>query len=79
MNNKKATQKANEILDIMLYAEENNLNIHDRGDVIKILKALYIPFIDDELDEWMSVIQDAETYMDKTDRGHKSIKDKQVN
>jgi hypothetical protein len=78
-NYKKASQKTDLILDILMYATKNNLNITERGDVIKILDALHISYIDDDLNEWMTNLKDADTYMDKADKDRERIKTKQVN
>jgi len=78
-NDKKVSQRTEQILDILLYAVKNNLNITEKGDVKKILDALHISYVENDLEEWMSNIQDAATFMDKTDRDRERIKKKLAN
>ena len=78
-NDKKASLRANLILDILVYAEKNNLDVHEREDVKKILTALHIPYFEDDFDEWISDIQDADTFMDIADKEREQKRKKLVN
>lgn len=64
-NYKKASEKTEILLDILLYATKNKLNITDRGDVKKILNSLGVTYIKDDINEWMSDIQDADIFLEK--------------
>ena len=80
MNNyKNPSLRANLILDILVYAEKNNLDVTDREDVKKILTALHVPYIEDDLDQWISDIQDADTFMDIADKERERKREKLIN
>ncbi len=63
-NYKKAAQKTELMLDILIYASKNNLDVHKRGDVKKILTTLGIHYQDQEFDELISLLQDTDTFTD---------------
>lgn len=73
MNNNKASQKTDLILDILLFATKNNLNITDSGDVKKILDALHITYTEDDFNEWMNDIQDFEERMESLHQIHQDV------
>ena len=78
-NYKKAAQKTDIILNVLTYASENKLNVSDRGDVKKILDALGIHYLVSEFDEFMNLLQDADTFTDILEKKRNRLEKKLSN
>lgn len=70
-SNNPVTEKSRLVIQAMIYANENNLDVNDLKDVKKILKALNVQNEDPQ--EFMNLLQHAEDFMDMSvpDNGHK--------
>lgn len=55
------TEKSELVIDALQYAHTNNLDINNKDDVKKILEALNA---DEDIEEFMSLLQNADVFMD---------------
>lgn len=68
MNQKdKAIKKTELIIRVLEYAQKHKLDIHDRNDVKKIVETFDpTPMTTEELNVFMKLLQDADTFMEMT-------------
>ena len=66
-NMDKAVEKTELIIKALDYAHTNNLDINNMADVKKILEAIdLVPVSEAEIEEFMNLLQNADTFMDMT-------------
>ncbi len=65
--NDKAVEKTELVVDALSYAHKNSLNINNKDDVKKILEVLDPQHMsDEEVEEFMKLLQNADTFMEIT-------------
>lgn len=63
--NDKTIKKTELIIRVLEYAQKHKLDINDRNDVKKILETFNpTPMTTEELDEFMMLLQNADTFME---------------
>jgi hypothetical protein len=72
----KITKKSELLLSVLIYAQKNKIDINNRGEVKKIIKFLSVPIEKDEIEKFIDLVQDTDTYMDllESKRNHKKSK-----
>ena len=80
MNTKdKIAKKSELLLSVLIYAQKNKIDINNRGEVKKIIKFLSIPIEHDELEKFIDLVQDTDTYMDLLESKRNRSKAKTTN
>lgn len=65
--NDQVVEKSELVIDALRYANDHNLDISNRDNVVKILKVLD-PDHKQDVDEFMELLLSGEAFMDKTAR-----------
>lgn len=72
-------KKLDLLLSVLIYAEKKNMDIENREDVKKILIKLEASYDYEGLTEFMKLLEDVNTYMDKTEKDRERMKKKLAN
>jgi hypothetical protein len=72
-------KKLDLLLSVLIYAEKKNMDIESREDVKKILIKLEASYDYEGLTEFMKLLEDVNTYMDKTEKDRERMKKKLAN
>lgn len=73
------TERTELVIKIIHYAQEHDLNINDKNDVKKIVKAIGSDLRDEEIEEFMDQLENANIFMDMSARDLTKNKIKQPN
>ena len=79
MSTKYTEEKLEQVLTALTYAEENNLDIKNRGDVKKILIELKLPYDNHDIDEFMKILEEANLLFDLLDSKRRLKQKKEPN
>jgi len=60
----KTAEKSDLLLQILLYAQKNKIDLSNRAEINKIIKFLNLPIAHEELDQFIKLVQDTETIVD---------------
>ena len=60
----KLAETSDLLLQVLLYAQKNKIDLNNKVEIKKIIKFLNLPIAHEELDQFIKLVQDTETFVD---------------